>query len=356
MQNEHKKSHCRERIYPFRGTHECVPYTVLGYLCILLQPRYKIRKENLHTMDISILITQMTKLFIIIILGYIIFKIKLVDDNFIKKFTKLILNVTMPCMILASVIKVEERQPITDVLTGLITAAALFFIILPLLSLLLTYIMRVKKHQRGLYIFMGTYSNVAFMGMPVIEALCGSTGLFYTAIFNLMFNLSLFTLGVVMMNAGKENGAKLNIKALLTPGVLLSVLALVVYLINLKLPFIITDTINMVGSITSPSAMLLIGCPLAKMDIKKVFSNIRIYPWTLIKQIAIPLLLWVPLATVIKNETLLIVAYILTAMPVANTAVLFATNYDSDVDSASRGVFITTLFALITVPLCVLIV
>ena len=119
---------------------------------------------------------------------------------------------------------------------------------------------------------------------------------------------------------------------------------------------IITDTINMVGSITSPSAMLLIGCPLAKMDIKKVFSNIRIYPWTLIKQIAIPLLLWVPLATVIKNETLLIVAYILTAMPVANTAVLFATNYDSDVDSASRGVFITTLFALITVPLCVLIV
>ena len=305
-------------------------------------------------MDISILITQMTKLFIIIISGYIIFKIKLVDDNFIKKFTKLILNVTMPCMILASVLKVEERQPLTDVLTGLITAAVLHFIVLPLLSLLLTYVVKVKKEQRGLYVFMGTFSNVAFMGMPVISALCGSTGLFYTAIFNLMFNLALFTLGVIMMNTGKENGAKLSIKALLTPGVLLSVLALIIYLVNIRVPFIITDTIDMIGSITSPSAMLLIGCSLAKMNIKKVFSDIRIYPWTLIKQIAIPLLLWFPLSAVIKNETLLIVSYILTAMPVANTAVLFATNYDADVDSASRGVFITTLFALVTVPLCVL--
>jgi predicted permease len=254
------------------------------------------------------------------------------------------------------VLKVEERQSITDVLTGLAVAAALLFIILPLLSLLLTYVMRVKKHHRGLYIFMGTYSNVGFMGIPVIEALCGSTGLFYAAIFNLMFNLSIFTLGVIMMNAGKENDTKLTAKSLLTPGVILSVIALVVYLLNLKVPFIVTDTIDMVGSITSPSAMLLIGCSLAKMDIRKVFSNIIIYPWTLIKQIAIPLLLWLPLVTVIKNETLLTVSYILTAMPVANNAVLFATNYDSDVDSASRGVFITTLFALISVPLCVLIV
>ena len=306
-------------------------------------------------MDIKILITQMTELFLVLFLGYFIFKVKLVDDNFVKKFTKLILNITMPAMILASVLRLEERQAASDVATALIIAAALFFVILPIIGFLLAKLLRVKKAQTGLYMFMCSYSNVGFMGMPVISALFGSVGLFYTAIFNLIFNIATFTIGTWMMNIGTENGTKFNFKSLTTPGVILSAASLVIYLINVKFPAVVTDTIDMVGSITSPSAMLIIGCSLAKMNLKSVFSDARLYIWTAVKQFVLPVLLWYPLSFIVKNELLLSVSYILVAMPVANTAVLFATDFNSDTELAARGVFITTLFSLLTVPLCVLI-
>ena len=73
----------------------------------------------------------------------------------------------------------------------------------------------------------------------------------------------------------------------------------------------------------------------------------------LIKQIAIPILLWIPLAMIIKNEILLTVTFILFSMPVANNAVLFANTYDGDAELAARSVFLTTLFSLLTVPICV---
>lgn len=305
-------------------------------------------------MDITTLMMQMLKLFMIIFLGYIIYKCKLVDDNFTAKFSKLILNVTMPAMILASVLNLEERQPIRDVLTAFAVAMTLFFIILPIVGLILAKILRVGKNREGLYIFMSSFSNVGFMGFPIINALCGGTGLFYAAIFNLAFNLSIFSLGVCLVNKDKGQKTKFDPKLLFTPGIILSSMAIIIYFLNIKFPAIICETVDSIGSITSPSAMIIIGCSLAKMDVKSIFSDWRLYPWTLIKQIAIPLLLWVPLNMIIKNELLLTVSYILSAMPVANTAVMFATVYDGDVELAARSVFLTTLLSLITVPLCIM--
>lgn len=304
-------------------------------------------------MDIKILLTQMTELFIIIFVGYFVYRIKLIDDNFVKKFTKLILDVTLPLMILASVLKLEERQSLSDVLTAIAVAAALFFIILPVLGYLLAKLLRVNKEQTGLYTFMNAYSNIGFMGFPVINALCGSVGLFYAAIFNLIFNLSIYSAGIWMMNKGRGESVKFNPRLLLSPGILFAAAAIIIYFLNIKVPALISDTVDSIGSITSPSAMLLIGCSLAKMDVKKVFSELRLYPWTLIKQIAIPLLLWFPMQLVIKNELLLQISYILVAMPVANSAVLFATNYGGDSELAAKSVFLTTLFSLVTVPLCI---
>ncbi len=307
-------------------------------------------------MGIEILVTQMSQLFLILLLGYLIYKIKLVDDNFINKFSRLILDVTMPCMVLGSVLKLEERQELSDVLASLFTATSLFFVILPITGFIIAKILFVKKKQLNLYVFMNTFSNVGFMGFPIIQALCGNVGLFYAAMFNLIFNISIYTLGAWLINKDNNNASSFKLKQLLSSGVILSVLAIVIYLLNINLPSVIDDAVYSVGSITSPSAMLLIGCSLAKMNIKDVFNDWRIYIWTLIKQVTIPLLLWVPLNFVIKNELVLYVTYILCAMPVANAAVLFTTNLGGDTQLAAKTVFITTLFSLVTVPVCVLIV
>lgn len=304
-------------------------------------------------LDINILISQMIILFLLLALGYVIYKLKIVDDAFSKTLSKLVIQVTMPAMILASVLNLTERQELSDVLLAIVIAAVLFFILLPVIGFLIAKLLRVEKRNVGLYTFMLTYSNVGFMGFPIIGALLGSVGLFYVAIYNLMFNISIFTLGIWLMNKDKKDGAKFNFKLLLTPGVIVAVIALAVYFMNIKAPDTICNAVDMVGSITSPAAMLIIGFALAKMDVKTIFSNYKIYIWTIIRQVLVPLGLWVLLSFIIKNETMLMVTFILFAMPVANNSVLFSNMYDGDAELAAKAVFITTLFSLITVPLCV---
>ena len=305
-------------------------------------------------MDTNVIVSQMIILFLILALGYFIFKIKLVDDNFTKQFSALVIKVTMPALLLSSVLDITERQPLRDVLTSFGIAVALFFIVMPIVGFLLAKLFRVKRNSTGLYVFMATFSNVGFMGFPVISALAGEVGLFYAAIYNLVFNVAVFTLGVWLVNHDKDGESSgFDIKLLLSPGVIAALLAIALYFMNIKLPVLLCETIRSVGSITSPSAMLIIGCTLAKMDIKTVFSDWRLYPWILIKQIVIPILLWIPLAMIIKNEILLTVTFILFLMPVANNAVLFANTYNGDAELAARSVFLTTLFSLLTVPICV---
>ena len=299
-------------------------------------------------MDIKILFSQMTELFIIMFLGYAIFKFKIVDDNFVKKFSKLILDVTLAAMILSSVLNLDERPMLRDVLTAFAVSGVLFFIVLPVIGILLARLFRVKKEHNGLYIFMHTYSNIGFMGFPVIEAILGPVALFYAAIFNLMFNVSVFSLGVGLVS----KKTKFSAKVLLTPGIIVAALSVILYFLNIRLPELIHSTVSSVGSITSPAAMLIVGFTLAKMDLSSVFSDWRIYPWSIIKQLLIPLILFVPFSMIINDETLLAVAFILSAMPVGNNAVLFATRYDCDSELATRAVFITLIISLITLPLC----
>lgn len=304
-------------------------------------------------MDINILINQMAGLFIIMFLGYLLYKIKLVDNNFSSGLTKLIINVTMPCLLVSSVLGTTERQPVSNVLLILLVAFALYFIIFPLVGMIIAKILRVKHDQEGMYMFMTSFSNIGFMGFPIISAVSGPVGLFYATIFNMVFNLGIFTIGIWIVNYGKNEGVNFSPRKLLSPGLLSACFALLIYFLNLKLPSFLNTAIDLVGDITSPAAMLVTGFTLAKMDIKSVFNDWRVYIWMAVKQIVLPLVLWIPFTMIFKNETVRYVSLILAGMPVANMAVLYAATYGNDEALAARSVFITTLFSLVTVPLCV---
>ena len=155
-------------------------------------------------MDINILINQMAGLFLIMFLGYLLFKIKLVDDNFSKGLTRMIINVTMPCLLVSSVMETTERQPVSNVLLILLVAFLLYFVIFPLVGIIIAKILRVKRNQEGMYMFMTSFSNIGFMGFPIISAVAGPVGLFYATLYNMVFNLGIFTIGIWLVNYGKK--------------------------------------------------------------------------------------------------------------------------------------------------------
>ncbi len=301
-------------------------------------------------MDISVLLNQMITLFLMMFLGYFLYKVNILNETFNKQITVLILQVTTPCLILSSVLDDSAALSPSAVAETFIVAI-LFYLLLPLISKLITFIIRAPKQQQGIYNFAGTYGNVGYMGFPIIASLLGSSALLLTAIFNIMFNLSAFSIGVFTITKGTGKQVEFSPKSLLTPGILLSTASILVYLLGIRFPYPVEQAVYSVGQLTTPLAMIMIGSTLATMKVREVINDKRVYFYTLIHQILLPLLLFPVMKLLIQSELLLAVSFVLFIMPAGNITVLFATNYDLDAKLDARIVFITTLLSLVTVPL-----
>lgn len=315
-------------------------------------------------MNISVILTQMVKLFLMILLGTVLAKIGILDVHTKQKLTKLLLYVTTPLMIIDAfydrLLMVEAQSDTQELGVGYLFAMSfLFYALMLLLSLVLVFAIRVPKEKRRLYLFMTIFGNVGFMGFPVVTAVYGNEGLFYSAILNCAFNIIIYTFGVILMTAGTtEKGSNLLHtiqwkKLLLSPAVLCSAVAVIIFSCRIHLPSILTDTFDTLGGLTSPLAMLVVGANLAGMKVKEMVSDWKLDLYVVLRQIALPLVFWLAIRLFTTHPVLAPVWLLLSGMPVANTTALFATEYKGDETLASKGIFLSTLLSLASFPLII---
>lgn len=304
------------------------------------------------------LLNQLIQLFLVMGAGYVLYKIKYIDIPFSQKLTRLLLDVTLPLMILSSVMNSETEKDFGKIGTVFIFSFTMY-VFLTIISIVIVKILHFPPRQQGMYMFMHMFSNTAFMGFPVINALYGSEAMIYTAILNVFFNLFAFTVGILMVNyEGKNNSqtestaSLINLKNIVTPGTVGSLAAVVIYFLPVDYPGIIKGFCSSVGGVTSVLAMILIGSTLAKMPLKIIFNDWRVYLFTIVKQIAVPLAVWPLMKLTVSDSLIRSVLFILFLMPVGNTSVLFATRFEKDEELAAKTVFVTTLSSIVTVPLC----
>lgn len=300
------------------------------------------------------MIRQMIQFFILMSLGYFLFKVKIMDSDFNKKLTSFVLRVANPCMMVASVFDISSDRSVSKVLNVFIIAI-IMYAILPIVGMGVAKIIRCKPENTGIYVFMIIYSNIGFMGFPIIESLLGPEALFYATIFNMMFNITLFTIGVTAINYPDKNGEKTPIKdILLHPGVSSAFVALILYFANLNVPDVISGPISQLGKMTPPLAMLLMGASLAKVPVKKVFNEKRVYLFIVIKQIIIPVITWfLIIKPFIADEVIKAVTLVMLSMPVANSVVMFTIEYNRNEELAAKNVFLSTLASMVLFPLMV---
>lgn len=306
--------------------------------------------------DMTVLVNQLIQLFLIICLGYMIFKIGILNETVNKQINSLVINVTMPFMIINSVLSMTER-PEPAIIISLFAVSVGFFIVMPIIAFVIVKILlktlHIAKASQGVYMFMLIFSNVAFMGMPVLQAACGeqgTTAVFYAAVFNIFFNLASFTYGVIMIGYGDTVKATLKLKSLLSPGIVSSVLAVAFYALNIHFPATVESFISTVGGITSPLAMILVGSTLASMKLREVFNEWRVYVFSIIKQFILPILMYPVFRLFIKDDLLFTVIFIEFLMPVANIALMLATERGMDNKLVSKTIFISTVMSLVSIP------
>ena len=310
-------------------------------------------------MDFLPVFTKMVELFLIVIISYVAARFGVINRTVKASLSKIILNISLPCTVLASVATAKEF-PSGGQLAKLLIVSFSSYLVLYILAKITGVIMGFKGKQRGVAEFGIMFCNVGFIGYPVTQAIFGNDTLLYTTMFNLPFNILCYSVGVYMIKAGSDKDADgekpdyfKKMKSLLfTPAMISSLIALFMALIKVKPPVFLGDTFSIVGGMTTPGALIVIGAALAEMPAKDMFTNVKAYIYTFISIIVTPILIFAIYRPFTMDDPLLLgVAVIISAMPVATAGTMLCVEYDGDEKLMAQITFLTTVISVFTIPL-----
>ncbi len=293
---------------------------------------------------------QVLSLFIMIGVGFAMYKVKFINDTGAAQMTDLLLYAVTPCIVINAFNR--KFDPNTASAIGVFAVTGLLVMLLGII--VATLVFRGKdKNSRAVQRFSLVFSNCGFMGIPLAQAICGQDGVLYSSIFMAIFNLYQWTYGVTVMS-----GQKLSIKkAILNPCVLGLAVGIPIFLLSLQIPSPVQSAISMLADLNSPLAMVIIGTHLAKTDIIGTFKDARCYVMALLRLIALPALTMVVVLSIpwLDQNQILTLA-VQCGAPVAASCALFATKYECDSQLASRMVALSTIFSMITLPVLISVV
>lgn len=292
---------------------------------------------------------QIMVLFFIMIVGFYARKKKIINAEINKGLTELLLNITLPAMIITSFnleFSGDMLKKSGEVLLWTLGLFILYYIIG------MIFFGRYPKAISSVLIFSAMFSNCGFMGFPVIESIFGKEGVFYASIYHMPFSILLWTVGVSLFSKEKDKSAMK--KAFLNPGSVSIYIGLILFLFSIKLPIPLGKTLDMLGDVTTPLSMIVVGAILGEMNIKEVFSSFPAYYSSIIRLILIPFVVMGVLKLAGVSGITLGVLVMLSAMPVAANTAIISSKYGADSVFASKCIFISTVLSTLTIPLLML--
>ena len=300
-------------------------------------------------MDLSAVISQLISLFLMMLVGFIAARIGITTPEFRKRLSTFTLYIASPCVILSSAL--SSTIPASGMVTVLAVAAA-FYAVMLLIGHGAARLMRSKPSERGLDVLMLVFTNIGFMGMPVVDSVYGADGVAMVALFILMFNLTFFSYGVALISGS----VKLKAKDLSNPCIFAAIGALFFALTGLRLPAVVESTLTSLGSMNTPLAMLIIGASLCHSDLRASLRSLRLYKISFVRMIVLPLLILGIIKLLPLSPMLAGVTVIMAAMPVAGNCAMLSDMYTPEDMTASQAVIVTTLLSAVTLPMvCALI-
>jgi predicted permease len=299
-------------------------------------------------MDLLSVLISIAFLFLIIGIGYGVRKHGFLNADHVHSISHVLVNVALPALTISSMQVPHTEQTMGIVDSTLFLAFAYYGAAL-VISMAVCHFLPATKTEKGVFQFMLIFPNVGFMGIPISAAIFGSGALFYVILFNLPFNLLVFTMGVWLL--AHERDEKPDPRLLLTPGFIASVFGLLLFLAGYHIPYPVDTILDWMGKTTTPLAMLVVGALLATLPASRLAGDWRVLVITIFRLIVLPVLAFMALAPFIRDRLLLGTTVLLIAMPVAANTVLLSEEYDVDATLASQGVFLSTLLSVATIPL-----
>lgn len=300
---------------------------------------------------------QVLVLFLLIVAGVVVKKKGIVTDHINKEVSNLVINICLPSFIISSMafdfsVEVLINSGMLVILSFIIYGVSIG------LAKILTSVLKIKGPARDVYEYVAIFSNCGFMGYPVLGAAFGDEAVFYAAIYNLSFSVLVWSYGVfIMQRSHHKSGEKRSVlqilKSSVNPAMIAVFFGFFMFVTGLRLPSALQQTVKMIGSTTTPLSMMFIGFILADVHPKELFGDYRDFVLAVHRLIVIPALTFFVLTAFGIQGVTLYIPVIITAMPAAANTAIIASRYQSDFKLASKLIFITTLFSILSIPVVI---
>ncbi|MBQ8042739.1 MAG: AEC family transporter, partial [Clostridia bacterium] len=227
------------------------------------------------------------------------------------------------------------------------------YMLLIVISFIVPRIFMIEKDSINTYSIMIVFSNISFMGMPIVRSLVGESGLLYAAIYVIPFNVLIYTSGIAMLkrNKGNKSDVRQMGKSIINIGTIASIIAIVIFALDVPIPYVISESCDMLGNLTAPLSMMVIGASFATIIMGKLFIDVRLLLFFLFKQFIIPIVGITILRLFINDEMIVDVMFVMLATPVASMVAMLTQEYDGDFMLATRGVALSTIISVISIPI-----
>ena len=304
-------------------------------------------------MDFQVIATTMCSMIIIVIAGFVSHKRGIINEEFERKLSGFVIKVTCPALLISSTM--GDKMPDREHIPMLLLVSLLTYVILIPLAYIQPVLMRVKRDLRGMYSFMLTYSNVGFIGYPVVASIFGSDAVFYACILNVFNTITVFIWGVMFISGENlKNGFRFRL--FVSPAMIATYISVIIVILNLHTPKAIAMPLSILGNMTVPSSLIVIGAALAEIPTRKMVGTPHIFIMCFLKLLVLPLLVYYAMIMIGIDTRISSINMILIAMPVASFGTMFCMQMGKDETTMSQGTFWTTLLSVVSIPLLAMLI
>ncbi len=284
-----------------------------------------------------------------ILVGFVLRKRRMIDERTQSTMTEILLRAVLPFTILTSSQYEYSREMLRSIFAVGGAACAYFLCSLVVLRIVMRKLPMEEAEQR-IFISMSVFANTSFVGLPLMYSLLGNAGLLLAAIYNLVYNLFFFTYGVHLISRKRHT----ILEMLNNPVSIASVAAVILFVIPWRVPLFIVDAVDIVGDMSVPLSMILLGSSFATVDVKKLFVDYKSYLVAALRLLIFPLIMMLAILVArtmidISGATM-ITLVLMTALPSGTMNVMYSEKHNCAPKFCARTVVLTLILMAATLP------
>ena len=293
----------------------------------------------------------MMTLFAIVVVGFVAGKLGYMGGTFDKRLSKLVIDITCPALILSS--SMSGELPESQYILPLLLISIITYALLTGVAFLLPRYLTHKKDLQGIVGFALMFGNVGFMGYPVVASIFGHEAIFYAAVLNVVNTFTVFTVGTILVTGKNEvESSKFQKKVLYSTPMLACYLTMLIVALRIdNIPGFISEPLTMIGNITVPAALLIVGSSMSNLSLRTMMGNGIVYVTTLLRLAVIPLAIHFFCRALGFDDFVVNINTIVIAMPVATYGTILCLKHNRDTTLITEVTLITTLLSMLTIPL-----